>query len=215
MEIKNDIRGFDKIKSGNCILCNKPLGIIRHIHKIPIFDPSINTETKGLTQYINQFIHHDCWYLWDERDIIAKVCVEQTKASYIDAKQLVEGEFVAAWGYFNSDIEFSHGSIFLPRSSLLFNNIMGLDVRDCEIRGRTSNLCQLLDVIKSNKLSPGFKTTIDSLEGNPDLNIRCYDFVSGLFLEVELTSTHKYGINCTCFLLKDDIDLIQAYTGKI
>lgn len=203
----DDVRGYNSYMPGNCILCSCPLGSVRDITKIPIFDPFNDPETAELGVYINQYVHRDCWCLWESRDLIAKAVIEQN-TEFVGAKQFVKDEHVAAWGFERDSIEFSHGCILLPRSSLIFKNTMDYDVTDCQIRGRTANITFLLDTIKSGKLLPNTLVQQPQGYGLPDMDIECFDYFDD-YLEVLITSAHRYGMNYSCFIFKDDIDSIR------
>ena len=200
-------KSHDSYNPGKCILCGSTLGSIRNLTKIPIFDPFESAEVAGLGGYIGQIVHRDCWYLWEKRDLIAKTVIDQN-TQFSSATQFVKSDYVGAWGFLKESIDFSHGCISLPRSSLVFKNIMGYDVDSCDIRGRTVNIMSLLDIIKAGRLIPNAEIQQASIKEIPDMFIKCYDYIDD-YLEVSIMSKNRMGMNYDCFIFKADIDLLK------
>src|SRR5262249_23323642 len=132
----------DDYEPGRCMLCNTPLGLLRGLTRVPIFEPT-EEPARSLAQFIKWPLHRDCWELWEYRDYIAELAVCTKAGEFSGARILAWGLHVGAWGHASDDIHFAHGSIFLPRSSMYFNRLFGVDVEACEIRARTPNLQQI------------------------------------------------------------------------
>jgi hypothetical protein len=203
---------FYNYSPGTCIICNRIFDN-SSTTKIPIFDWKDNTLRfidLDLSQYINATVHLDCWYLWEHRDIISNASIRYNfpKNNY-NLKILKQNEYLLATGIENDNIDFAHGRILLPRSSML--------LRDSEIssfldvRGRTVNVLFLLKIIECGYLYPGNEIKQDTLKHEPNLLVKCLDYVEDYFLEVHLYSTKmSIGMNYDCFIFKDDIELIKS-----
>jgi hypothetical protein len=193
---------------GSCFLCGTPLGAIGGLTRVPIFWP---TDELGqeLARYIKMATHHACWESWEFRDFIAEMAIRTKADEFRKARVLALGRHVGAWSHGGHDINFAHGTIFLPRSSMIFDNLLGPDVEACEIRGRAPNLDEILKLIKDGRLAPGFRYAHPRQGQVPGLEIACHQS-DGDSLKVIFASPHKHGINLSCRLLLDDLDQLRA-----
>ena len=191
-----------------CYLCKQTLGGGSEATRIPIFDATRIKNPKKIVPFMGKLVHATCWAHWDLWEDVCRISVQTLDDEFEAGICFANGGICGAWGFDNKDPSFAHGALFLPRSGYFFDNILGIDINGCELRGRTENLRRLIGVLTNETMSQGMDLYINEYNGCPDLKIDCTEENSD-YVKLQLSSSSEYGFNNNCFFFQEDIALLK------
>jgi hypothetical protein len=192
-----------QLSNKTCSLCGKPIEHIYNLFRVPIFDPSKVEYPQELVPHINRLVHRCCWEEWSNYELVCSLVIENLEDEFRSSFCLVRGEQITAWVRICGDPNFSPGTIFLPRTSLMFSNLLGIDVKSGVFRARSKSIQCLIYALLENKIHVASgqkkeKTYVKITYGEVIKNI----------LKVEIISSDKV-LNGIYFIYKPDLELLR------
>jgi hypothetical protein len=198
-----------------CSSCKLPILSISEQTRVPFFKADSDAAKKLLT-YIKKPMHRECWKKWEHMDLVASLAVrwEARRGTGQDRKLILVTQHSVAWGQESEQIAFSHGTLCLPRSTMIVKLMYGDDGDSCTISSRLANILYLVNMIRNGRMVPGKSETRPAVGALPDLHVSCGTPDQG-FLPVILSSGGlKYGLDQRVFLNYEDLAEIGNFSEK-
>ncbi len=193
----------ENILCGKCIICGEILGSLDRLIRIPPFNTFKHPCGSEIKKMLMMVVHTDCWLVWDNRDWVASRYILSKAEEYSDSSASMWNEFCGFWGYIHPDINRSHGSLVLSRSSLRFENLFGEDIKCFDIRGRTPVLHEFLKASWNGELRPHNKFILKN--SNIITEVCCGQMTESYLLVSFNSKSKKFGLNYNCNFFDEDI----------
>lgn len=194
-----------------CAICGKQIHSLEDLMKVPVIDPYDSARAEELMGLVGMAVHSSCWSksdLWKE---VARLAVNGLRYEFSGGDELISGEYAGVWKKSPLGSVKGVGTLFLPRSSSLYDNLFGIDSRGGMISAGSDDIVQIVELLKSMRFS-GDASGENSFVLKDGLDVRVTSSSAGgrFFL---LASRAGDGV-LRAYIEPGDIDLLGAGTGS-
>ncbi|MDN6886177.1 hypothetical protein QMO14_21540 [Variovorax sp. CAN2819] len=154
-----------------CRICNEEINSILDFNHVPIVDPYASVYKEELISLVGAPVHLGCWAnhaLWPE---VARLAVADTRDAYKSGQVLKNnGEYTGAWLRFPKGSPIGVGTMVLPRSAYIYNDMFAENVKGGYIAGSAEDITQIAKFLESLPLEDCkeiYITTFESEDSGP------------------------------------------------